>query len=133
MIEVPERFLGVPYKGAHYPGSPKTDGLVGGANCQTFAYELLKHFGLNPPQYRSSEFWADEEFTERVEELQPLDLLLWNKTLDAWGAHVGVYLGERQAIHLSKEVGESVIWSMETFLEQPLYRVFIGAKRVARR
>lgn len=130
MIDIPPHFFEVTYKGAHYPGSSRTNGLEGGANCQVFAYELLRHHGITVPDLRSSDLWEDTQYTQQVTDLQPLDLLLWNKTDNAWGAHVGVYLGENQAIHLSKENGTAVIWPLKQFLEQAVYQVFIGAKRV---
>ncbi|OJJ15441.1 cell wall hydrolase [marine bacterium AO1-C] len=133
MIEIPSRFYEVTYNGAHYPGSPKTNGLEGGANCQVFAYELLKHHGIEVPDLRSSDLWEDTEHTIQVTELEPLDLLLWNKTDNAWGAHVGLYMGENQAVHLSKQNNELAIWPLEKFLDQPLYKVFIGAKRVLKK
>ncbi len=129
-IEIPERFRQVPYNGAHYPGSANSNGLKGGANCQQFAYELLRHFGLTVPDLRSRELWNDVAHTQQVKCLQPLDLLLWNKTADPYGAHVGVYIGEGRAIHLSKEHGTPVIEPLTRFPQNPLYRVFIGAKRI---
>lgn len=130
MIEIPQRFYEVTYNGAHYPGSPKNNGLEGGANCQVFAYELLKHHGIIVPDLRSSDLWEDTEYTEQVTDLKPLDILLWNKDDNAWGAHVGLYIGGNQVVHLSKQNNELAIWPLEKFLEKPLYRVFIGAKRV---
>lgn len=128
--ELPRRFLRVKYNGAHFPGAPNLRGLAHGANCQHFAYELLRHFGLALPDFRSSDLWSDKRFTRRVVRLLPLDLLLFNRTHRARGAHVAVYLGERRAIHLSKQIGTPVIWSLEQFAEHDRYRVCLGAKRV---
>jgi hypothetical protein len=50
-IEIPERFLAIRYNGDHYPGAPGVIGLIGGANCQRYAYEILRHFGLQIPDY----------------------------------------------------------------------------------
>ncbi|EAY28088.1 NlpC/P60 family protein [Microscilla marina] len=130
MIDIPPHFFEVTYQGAHYPGSPKVNGLQGGANCQVFAYELLRHHGLKVPDFRSSDLWEDTIHTQQVTHLQPLDILLWNKTPNSWGAHVGVYIGNNQAVHLSKVNHTAVIWTLEHFLEQPAYKVFIGAKRI---
>lgn len=130
MIEIPAYFFEVPYKGSHFPNSPKTNGLEGGANCQVFAYELLKYHGIDVPPFRSSDLWEDVEFTLQVSDLKPLDILLWNKNTASWGAHVGVYLGENQAIHLAKHIGFPVIWELEKFQEYEIYKHFIGAKRV---
>ena len=50
---IPPHFLSIRYNGAHYPGSPNTNGLEGRANCQQFAYELLRHNGFSLPDLRS--------------------------------------------------------------------------------
>lgn len=64
-----------------------------------------------------------------VTEFQPLDLLLFGKTSDAFGAHVAVHVGEGRAIHLSRAVGLPVEWAIEDFATYENYRVLIGAKR----
>ncbi|HUY27819.1 MAG TPA: hypothetical protein VMV27_10410 [Candidatus Binataceae bacterium] len=129
-IGVPRRFLRVQYNGARHPGAPKLRGLAHGANCQHFAYELLRHDGLAVPDLRSSDLWRDKRFTRRVVRLRPLDLLLFNRTRRAWGAHVAVYLGQRRAIHLSNQVGTPAIWTLEEFAEHERYQVYLGAKRI---
>jgi hypothetical protein len=132
-LSIPERFHHVRYNGARYPGAEGVVGLDGGANCQQFAYELIRHFGFAPPTYRSSELWEDETRTRVVVgELVPCDLLLFNRTPAAWGAHVAVYLGSDLAIHLSQRAGVAVIWKIEEFHWRPEYACFIGAKRVQR-
>jgi cell wall-associated NlpC family hydrolase len=132
-LPIPERFHHVRYDGTRYPGAEGVVGLDGGANCQQFAYELIRHFGFAPPDYRSSELWEDEAHTEAVVgELAPCDLLLFNRTPAAWGAHVAVYLGEQLAVHLSLREGVPVIWKVEDFGLRPEYACFIGAKRVRR-
>jgi murein DD-endopeptidase / murein LD-carboxypeptidase len=128
MLEIPPHFFQVRYVSLSYPGN--TNGLEKGANCQHFAYELLRHFSLILPGFRSSELWADTEYTDKVFELKPLDLLLWNKSAEAWGAHVGVYVGDSQVIHLSKTLGIPVLWALEDFQKHERYKYFIGAKRV---
>ncbi|WGZ94351.1 MAG: NlpC/P60 family protein [Candidatus Thiothrix putei] len=126
---IPPHFLTIRYNGAHYPGSPNTNGLEGGANCQQFAYELLRHNSFSVPDLRSRELWEDTTHTYRVTELTWGDLLLWNKTPDPYGAHVGVYIGDGQAIHLAKDNGYPVMERLENIAQHPAYRVFIGAKR----
>ncbi len=66
-----------------------------------------------------------------VTDLEPLDLLLFNRAPDAWGAHVALYLGDERAVHLSRQVGRPVIWTLEQFKAEPHYQCFIGAKRTA--
>jgi hypothetical protein len=128
-ITIPPRFFCVRYRGARYPAAAGARGLGAGANCQRFAYEFLRHFGRAIPDFRSSELWRDTRFTRRVAKLRPLDLLLFNRTRRAWGAHVAVYLGRRMAIHLCKEVGRPAIWSLDEFAASERYRTFVGAKR----
>jgi len=101
-IPIPKSFLSVSYNGAHYPGSPNTKGLEGGANCQQFAYGLLRHFGLSIPDFRSRELWQDTTHTQKT--------------------------GNGQAVHLSKDNGYPVIEPLAGFQDNPAYRVFIGAK-----
>jgi cell wall-associated NlpC family hydrolase len=130
MLTLPPAFMDVRYVAARYPGAPGVAGLAGGANCQQYAYELLRHFGRAIGDFRSSELWRDDVETERVTELEPLDLLLFNDTDDPYGAHVAVYLGDGKAVHLSKQVGRPAVWALEDFGRRPEYRVLIGAKRV---
>jgi cell wall-associated NlpC family hydrolase len=65
-----------------------------------------------------------------VKYLQPLDLVLFNKTKEAYGAHVGVYLGKDKIIHLLKEVGYPTVWDFKDFRKRENYKVFVGAKRM---
>ncbi|MFZ0659535.1 MAG: hypothetical protein WAM05_12495 [Candidatus Binataceae bacterium] len=132
-IAIPRKFLRVQYNGACYPGAPNLHGLAQGANCQHFAYELLRHFGRAMPNLRSSDLWSDTRFTRRVVRLLPLDLLLFNRTRRAWGAHLAVYLGRGRAIHLSKQLGTPAVWTLEDFAEHEPYRLCLGAKRAIAR
>lgn len=133
-FDIPEVFFDVPYNGARYPGAPGVTGLTGGANCQHFAYELLRHNGFSIGDMRSSDLWEDATDTAPViDALQPADLLLFHTEHMAWGAHVALYLGADRAIHLAKHVGKPVIWTLATFSADPRYTHFIGAKRPIRR
>jgi hypothetical protein len=96
-IEIPKRFCKVRYDGKHYPGAPGVRGLMGGANCQHYAYEFVRAFGYAIPDLRSSGLWVDIAHTATVERPEPLDLVPLNGKPDPWGAHVGVYLGQRLA------------------------------------
>jgi hypothetical protein len=132
LADIPDRFWTIPYDPAHDRDSPALMGIEAGANCQNFAYELLRHFGRHLPNLRSSNLWDDTEHTIVADEYEPLDLLLFNRTRNAWGAHVAVYLGEDQAIHLCRRVGFAAVWSLAQFTAYPEYRVLIGAKRAPR-
>jgi hypothetical protein len=137
MIELPDTFWEVRYVGARYPGSPAVQarpGLAEGANCQLFAYEVLRHFGLHPPDLRSSELWEDTASTTQVAVPRPLDLVLVNATNDPWGAHVGVWAGddrgEGEVLHLCAEARRPALWDLGMFAARPSYRVLVGFKRV---
>ncbi|WP_328931160.1 MULTISPECIES: hydrolase [unclassified Streptomyces] len=131
--QLPPALWAVPYAGSRFPGSSAVadrPGLEAGANCQLFAYEVLRHFGLNPPDLRSSELWADMESTTRVAVARPLDLVLFNADDEAYGAHVGVWVEGGRVLHLCAEVGRPVVWEMGEFAARRRYRVLVGIKRV---
>ncbi|MEU9116746.1 cell wall hydrolase, partial [Streptomyces sp. NPDC048483] len=85
LARLPEAFRNVSYSGARHPGAgapecplptgDAADGLAGGANCQRYAYAVLRHFGLRVPPLRSAELWADASATVRVGRPRPLDLV----------------------------------------------------------
>ncbi|MFD9795554.1 hydrolase [Streptomyces sp. NPDC059070] len=131
--QLPPALWAVPYVGSRFPGSSAVadfPGLEKGANCQLYAYEVLRHFGLTPPALRSSDLWADTRATSRVPVARPLDLVLFNATDDAYGAHVGVCVDEGRVLHLCAEVGRPAVWEMREFSARERYRVVIGIKRV---
>ncbi len=131
--QLPAAFWTVPYVGSRFPGSravaDRPDFALG-ANCQLFAYEVLRHFDLAPPALRSSELWTDTQTTVRVAVAQPLDLLLFNASNDAYGAHVGVWVNEGRVLHLCAETGRPAVWEMSKFATRQRYRVVVGIKRV---
>jgi cell wall-associated NlpC family hydrolase len=125
---LPRPFAAVRYSGARLPDG--VNALDDGANCQRYAYAVLAQFGIGLPPWRSSELWADEALTERhARGFAPLDLLLFSPDGDAFGAHVGVYAGEGQVLHLAKSVGRPALWTLAEFAERPEYRILLGAKR----
>lgn len=129
--EIPERFWQIRYDPHHDPDTPALPDLSESPNCQNFAYALLDHFGFQISPFRSSNLWEDRSETDLVEdELRPLDILLFNRTQNPWGAHVALYLGDDRVIHLSKKQSEPVIWPLAQFQELAEYRTFIGAKRL---
>lgn len=126
---IPARFRNVRYDGKCYPGSRGLRGLGRGANCQHYAYEFLRHLGFTVPNLRSSELWADKEFSSRVHRLRRFDLVLFNRKRAAWGAHVGVYLGGSRVLHLCKSIGLPAVWTLDEFAAREEYRTMLGAKR----
>ena len=131
-LTIPARFRVVRYNGSCYPGSPGLRGLRRGANCQHFAYELLRHFGFDVPNLRSRELWADRKFSSRVHRLRRLDLVLFNRKRASWGAHVGVYIGGGKVLHLCKSAGRPQVWTLDEFAARSEYRTLLGAKRFHR-
>jgi hypothetical protein len=122
----------VPYVAARYPGSTAVTarpGLAAGANCQLYAYAVLRHFGLRVPPLRSSELWTDRTVTCVVPTPAPMDLLLFAPTADPHGAHVGVWLAPDRVLHLCREVGRPAVWSFADFRARERYRVLVGVKR----
>ncbi len=129
ILDIPVEFMNISYDTRRHPQSAEFD-FNKGANCQLYAYALLKHFGVTVPPFRSSQLWADKEHTQVVYDLRPLDLLLFNDTNNSWGAHVAVYIGEEMVIHLAKDIGLPDISPLRKILLNPKYKVFIGAKRI---
>lgn len=130
MLKIPDHFFSIKYKDKHYPGAKGAYTLKDGANCQVFAYEILRFFGKEIPDFRSSELFEDTVHTKKVDVFEPLDILMWNKDNSAWGAHVGLFIGDNSVIHLSKENTYPEICRLEDFTQKEAYHVFIGAKRV---
>ena len=130
LASLPDRFHAVSYNGACIPDGRHE--LSAGANCQLYAYAVLAHFGIELPPWRSSELWADTRLTDRVSQFELLDLLLFSHDGNAFGAHVAVYAGAGQALHLCKAVGHPVTWPLADFAARPEYRVLIGGKRALR-
>ena len=127
-LQIPARFMAVRYNGAAHPLT-RAAGLEEGANCQRFVYALLDRFGYELAPMRSSELWTDRKFTRLAYRMRPLDILMFNRDMNAWGAHLALYLGNHRAIHLSKSVGLPVIWSLSEFARHDRYKTLLGIKR----
>lgn len=119
------------YNGAIFPGSDH-QGLQAGANCQVFAYAVLATHGFHLPPFRSSDLWLDRTHTHITHTLEPLDLLLFHHEPSAYGAHVALYWGEQQVLHLAQHHGRPRLESVASISAHPRYRCFIGAKRVVK-
>lgn len=129
-ITIPEWLLEVKYNGRIIPSEQTPDIKKTGANCQVFAYQLLRLHNLYVPNFRSSELWEDRKFSKVITtDYQPLDLLFFNKKEIAYGSHLAVFLGNNKAIHLCKKIGLPVIWTLPTFFQQPAYACLLGGKR----
>lgn len=130
---LPAWYWKVPYVYERYPGAAGVDAPRAGANCQLLAYSVLAYFGLWVPPVRSSELWDDTAASVVATDYRPLDLLLFNATYRAYGAHVGVYVAPDRVLHLCREIGAPTVWSFADFARRPRYRVVVGAKRFLRR
>jgi lipoprotein Spr len=119
----------VRYDGARHPLAGPGSIFREGANCQRFVFELLKHFGYEVGPLRSSELWADRQFTRPVRQKRLLDILMFNRDASAWGAHLALYLGDGRAIHLSKEPARPAVWEVGEFSKHERYRTLVGIKR----
>ena len=122
----------VPYAGASFPGGVPRSSWRHGANCQLFAYEVLALHGWEIGDLRSDDLWADTHWTERVPSAEPLDIVLLQKDLEPYGAHVGLVVGAERVLHLCKEVGRPIVWDWDQFTGRPRYSVTIGFKRPVR-
>ena len=128
LVDLPEWYWGVPYIGERESGGFPRGNLSAGANCQRWAYEVLRHFGFTVPDLRSDELWHDTVATRQVDAPRPLDLVLYKGDADPFGAHVGVWTGDAVA-HLCREVGRPTVWPQPEFDLRPRYAVRIGFKR----
>ncbi|MGO8074530.1 hypothetical protein AB9F41_18655 [Rhizobium leguminosarum] len=129
-IEIPPQFWGVRYKGEHFPGARGVRGVEGGANCQQYAYSILRHFGFEVPDFRSSNLWDDTAHTAVSKDIKPLDLVLLNGEPRSFGAHVGLSLGQGLVLHLSRRIGFPAIETLEQMQCRDEYRFLIGFKTV---
>ncbi len=128
-FNIPSIFLTIKYNPKQTP-EVKSSPFKHGANCQLFAYTLLSYYGYKIPPFRSSELWDDCQFTKKVSHLKPFDILMYSDNEEAWGAHIGLYLGDGKIIHLSKENTYPKIQTHQSMMEIKKYRHFIGAKRL---
>jgi hypothetical protein len=135
LAALPEFFWQTPYVNEHFPGAPVIEGIRGGVNCQLFAYTVLAHFGLAAPRLRSINLWDEKTSTTTVasDNLEPLDLPLFNRIANPFGAHVAVYVGDDRILRLCKEVGTPVVSTFADFAQRDNSAIFVDAKRVTTR
>lgn len=62
-LAIPAALSAVRYGARSIPGCAGSIALHG-ANCQRFAYAVIRHYGCEIADFRSSELWADEVFTQ---------------------------------------------------------------------
>ena len=123
---LPASFFTVKYNGSAFPGSDNS--VQNEANCQQFAYDVLKYFGYEIGNLRSDELSNDTVYTKKSETLQPLDLILVNKEDNPYGAHVGICIAEDKILHLTKKIGYPVVQSLSDLQTEPKYKYLNGIK-----
>lgn len=105
-----------PYRYEAHPQAAELGGLESGANCQRYAYSVLALFGRHMPPHRSSELWEDTSLQHPARaDVHDLDLVLFNDSDDARGAHVAIVMGD-ELLHLCAEEGRPAIWSWTDLL-----------------
>lgn len=132
-IPIPEEFWDVRYDADHFPGAPNVRGVDGGANCQQYAYTVLRHFGFIIPDFRSSDLWEDRLYTQIAASAAPFDLVLVHNRPDSYGAHVGLFIGNGLVLHLSRQIGAPAIEALEGLQSREQYRHLVGFKTVLTR
>lgn len=126
----PDWVFTAPYVGAAHPGVDFAGPIGDGANCQRFAYAVLGLFDVHVSPHRSYELWEDKNLGHvSVADVQDLDLVLFNRVANAWGAHVAVALSGK-LLHLSAEVGQPALWQWSDFAGRERYRSVVGAIRL---
>lgn len=129
-IAIPPQFWGIRYNGDNFPDALGTHGIEGGVNCQQYAYSVLRHFGFEVPDFRSSELWDDTAHTIISRNMKAFDLVLVHNEPRSYGAHVGVSLGRGLVLHLSKKFDLPAIETLKQMQRRDEYRHLIGFKTV---
>ena len=129
MINFPEWAMDICYNAKIFPNGEKHDFIQKWANCQVYAYELLRFNWKKIPDLRSSEMWEDVDFSSKVFEYEPWDLLFFNNTDTAWWAHVGVHIWNNKVLHNSLKIWKPVIWDIDYFKKYDEYTILLWWKR----
>jgi len=129
-IKFPERYMDIVYNPSIVPDKKEKNIINTGANCQVYAYELLRYNNKNIPDYRSKELWEDTIYSNIVSwEYELLDVLFFNKENNPYGAHLGVYIWDNKVLHNSKDIWKPAIFELDDFLRKEKYQFCIWAKR----
>ena len=64
---------------------------------------------------RSSDLWVDNLFIYEDVNLQPLDLVLFSKDSNSFGAHVDIYIGKDKILLLSEKEGKPLVLDIGQF------------------
>lgn len=126
----PEWAAEAPYLASAHPGVTGAADLNGGANCQSYAFAMLRLFGVAIPPHRSSELFVDPNLAHvSVSDATTLDLVLFSDYEEAWGAHVALCLNSSELVHLSADVGRPSIWTWTDFAVRMRYSTVVAVLR----
>lgn len=120
-----------PYVAAAHPLAEQLPRLIEGANCQRYAYSVLGLFDRWVPEVRSSELWAAPLVHPEIADAESLDLVLFNDSAAAWGAHVAL-VTPAGLLHLSTEEGRPALWGWGDFSSRNRYAQVVGLVRPTR-
>lgn len=128
-IKILDWIMDIKYNPKIFPNWEVHDYIKNGANCQVYAYEILRLNWKNVPDLRSSEMWEDNKFSEKVKSVKILDLLFFNKNNEAWWSHVWLYIWNNKVIHNTNKTGWVEIWDLEEFKKYEDYKILLWWKR----
>jgi len=124
-IIIPKWYMNIVYNGRIIPNDIYHDIQITWANCQVYAYQLLRYNNMEVPDYRSKELWEDIKFSYEVKEFKPLDILFFNKIENPWWAHLGIYIWNNQVLHNSLDIGKPEVRDLDDFSINNKYKVLI--------
>jgi hypothetical protein len=119
IVEYSKQFLGLPYV---WGGTS----LVSGADCSGFTMSIYKNFGITLSR-TSRQQYANNGTYVALSDLQPGDLVFFNKGGSTAISHVGMYIGDGKYIN---EVDYGIGCAISD-LSRPVSRgTYVGAKRI---
>jgi hypothetical protein len=128
-IKIPKWILEIIYNPKIFPNWEVHDYVKDGANCQVFAYEILKFNWKKVPDLRSSEMWADNKISFEVHDFEKLDLIFFNNSTESYWAHVWLYIWNNKVIHNTNKTWWVEIWDLEEFRKYEDYQFILWWKR----
>ena len=130
-IKLPPWYMDIKYNPKIIPYWICHDIQLSWANCQVYAYEILRFNDLFVPDLRSSELWSDSKDSTTISDnYELLDILFSNENNDSWGAHLGLYIWENKVLHNSKDIWWPAIFDIWDFTKINKYSCFLWGKRL---
>jgi hypothetical protein len=100
--------------------------LTSGADCSGFVMSIYKNFGITLTRTSRSQYASDGVYVAR-ENLQPGDLVFFNKGGSTAISHVGMYIGDGKYINESDYSTGCIISDLSKAVSKGTY---VGAKRI---